>query len=226
MIWVWSLKSSTQLFTQNLHTQHIHTGAIKLGQVQATCQHYDFSLCECVSMCVCAYRVFCMGCLHWPNQTDPLFVQSLVLCADCLLLQNLTHDYLLWITMKSECVLFFFPIESDHRLKALFWHWVLGLVLLNMSEMQCSTQKPHILKLTNLLQSSPNVNISMFHCNLPLIDWLYIWKGHNYILFNPLSLIEIIILSETVMTKTENNKKILILKHNNACKSYNYNKCV
>lgn len=77
MIWVWSLESSSQLFTQNLLTQRsqlarahrgnkVRSGA---GSVPAL---WLQSVCECVCVHAGVYRTFCMGCLHWVNKADPL----------------------------------------------------------------------------------------------------------------------------------------------------------
>lgn len=77
MIWVWSLESSSQLFTQNLLTQRsrlvrahrgnkVRSGA---GSVRAL---WLQSVCECVCVHAGVYRTFCMGCLHWVNKADSL----------------------------------------------------------------------------------------------------------------------------------------------------------
>lgn len=77
MIWVWSLESSSQLFTQNLLTQRsrlvrahrgnkVRSGA---GSVRAL---WLQSVCKCVCVHAGVYRTFCMGCLHWVNKADSL----------------------------------------------------------------------------------------------------------------------------------------------------------
>lgn len=83
--------------THNTLSQRGHTGAIKLCQVQTTMPLWGS---EWVSVCSSwLYRVFCMGCLHWPNQADLLFVRILLCsCADCLL-------PLIWLIAKSEALI-------------------------------------------------------------------------------------------------------------------------
>lgn len=72
------------------------------------------------------YVAFCMGCLHWPNQADLLFVQSVILlcsCIDCLV--YLIAHCKIWCTnicyelwWQCACELYFFShLWADHRHK-------------------------------------------------------------------------------------------------------------
>lgn len=82
---LWSLESSAQLFTQNFHTQHTQPRRAHRGNKAGSgAGDMPAPWLQCVSVWVCVcparmYRVFCMGCLHWPNQADLPFVQPLAL---------------------------------------------------------------------------------------------------------------------------------------------------
>lgn len=97
-----------------------HTGAIKLGQVQAACEHYDFSL--CASVCACTRE--CIERFAWDvyielTKPTPFIVRRLILpcsradCFLCLLLQNPMHWHLFY--QRHQCVFSSWRLNTDAK---------------------------------------------------------------------------------------------------------------
>lgn len=115
MTGLWSLESSAQLFTQNLQIQHTQPKRAHRGnKVGSGADDMPTLWLQCVSVWECSlwmHRVFCMRCLHWPNQADLLFVQSLNMFCSCAVSYapsaycKIWCTYVLWSFMLSNCEL-------------------------------------------------------------------------------------------------------------------------
>lgn len=125
MIWVWSLESSSQLFTQNLLTQRSWLARAHRGnKVRSGAGSVPALWLQSVCECVCACTRECIERFAWDvyvalTKPTPFIVRRLILlcsradCFLCLLLQNPMHWYLFY--RRHQCVFSSWRLNADAK---------------------------------------------------------------------------------------------------------------